>query len=913
VELLNEADHLPPQTDGIMRFSPSQWAILLFFAQLKWSAVVRISHVNMLIRTTLKGSPRDSNESNSYGMVINRPKHVTLREMGIVSRIGSRGDRVHGKEGTTRNDRRRFKRTGGGYIHLAPATSSQFLEDASLPLAMTDDPETMQILEALSTHQAKNGRPAFLPGHAAAPSKANTDYKFDTLNLKNRTIFLVFSNCGADRAQSKNQRDIERELRQRGARLYDLNVVALGGGETLDHSLATKGVDAALELFARAEHYHTRNVPEGYRLSSSGVYRIAQPHGALPEGEDEWICSSLLVKAHTRNHQNEEWGKLLEFPDQDATLHRSVLRMSALAGRGGECCAQLLSQGLRIAPGRKAHESLITYILGADPEERVRCTNQVGWHGDTYVLPEESIRPEGSEPVFYQTTINTRPPSAVRGRLEDWINAIGRLCPGNSRLVFAVSCAFAPPLLRLTNEPGGGFNFCGASSTGKTTALLVAASVWGGEGHVQNWRMTANSLDAVAQNHNDSLLCLDELGQADGREVGEIVYAVANGSPKQRKTRSISRGWTLLVLSSGETTLADHMHAAGRHVRPGQEVRLCDLAADAGTGLGLFQDLNGFANPSAFARHLGESTGRYFGSPIRAFLRTLVEDREKARQSVVALRGQFLERHLPTDASGELRRAASRFALIAAAGELATTAGVTGWEEGESMRAAGVCFESWLNGRGTTAAGTSDSVIQHVRRFLETQETPGIRLGTRAFSQNQPWTAASPVAGAPVGGRSASPAYRVLPQVFRRSLCAGFDPRLVLRILKTHGYLDHDHGRSDKSVRLPGIGKRRVYSIKAHILDQPLSARLRPGGNSGDSGDNGNPGSKLPQTGEPMGNGSVPTPSGASGGIPATALVIEDLASQPKGAGEPPEALSGSADPLPAGGPAHQDMNTFEA
>ena len=301
-----------------------------------------------------------------------------------------------------------------------------------------------------------------------------------------------------------------------------------------------------------------------------------------------------------------------------------------------------------------------------------------------------------SEPVIFQAATKAQASLATFGSLADWQNAIGRFCPGNSRLLFAVSCAFAPPLLRLANEPGGGFNFYGASSTGKTTALLVAASAWGGDGTLPTWRMTANSLDLVAQNHNDSLLCLDELGQADGKEVGDIVYALANGTPKQRKTPSIVKSWTLLILSSGETTLAAHMKAAGRHVRAGQEIRLCDLAADAGGGLGLFENLHGFENPSLFARHLIESARRYYGSPIRVFLRTLVEDKENARQRVVALRDQFLERHVPTGASGELRRAASRFAVVAAAGELATEAGVTGGREGESFDACGVCFESWF-------------------------------------------------------------------------------------------------------------------------------------------------------------------------------------------------------------------------
>src|SRR6202163_3033043 len=45
--------------------------------------------------------------------------------------------------------------------------------------------------------------------------------------------------------------------------------------------------------------------------------------------------------------------------------------MAGLAGSGWGWCAQLLSEGLRMAPGRTARELVLAYILGADSRERV--------------------------------------------------------------------------------------------------------------------------------------------------------------------------------------------------------------------------------------------------------------------------------------------------------------------------------------------------------------------------------------------------------------------------------------------------------------------------------------------------------------------------------------------------------------
>jgi putative DNA primase/helicase len=363
--------------------------------------------------------------------------------------------------------------------------------------------------------------------------------------------------------------------------------------------------------------------------------------------------------------------------------------------------------------------------------------------------------------------------------------------------------------------------------------------------------MTANGLDAVAEDHNDGLLCLDELGQAEGKEVGSIVYALANGSPKQRMTQGVAPGWSVLILSSGETSLADHMGAAGKHVRPGQQVRLCDLDADAGAGLGLFEGIHGFANPSAFARHLTDSARRYHGSPIRAFLRMLVEDLAAATRNTVGLRDQFLERYVPTEASGEVRRAASRFALVAAAGEMATAAGITGWVGGESMHGAKVCFDSWLSWRGNTTGFTAE--IMQVRRFFETLAAPQIPPGTGVFGRNYFFAAGSPVAGFRLGQHSDISTYFVDPEVFRGVICAGFDPKVVLRNLKVHGLLEHDRGRLDKSVRLRGAGKKRMYAIKAGILDGRQTVPVSDA-NSSDIGDSG---SELQRSDESVRAGRV--------------------------------------------------------
>jgi uncharacterized protein (DUF927 family) len=132
-------------------------------------------------------------------------------------------------------------------------------------------------------------------------------------------------------------------------------------------------------------------------------------------------------------------------------------------------------------------------------------------------------------------------------------------------------------------------------------AFGVAAGSMGTYAHGVRLRTGSN----IAEAHCDTLLCLDEMGQVEAREAGDIAYMLANGFGKGRARRDDSERppaqWRLLFLSSGEVSLADKMAEIGRRSKAGQEVRLVDIPADAGAGWGAFEELHGAPSPGAFA------------------------------------------------------------------------------------------------------------------------------------------------------------------------------------------------------------------------------------------------------------------------------------------------------------------------
>jgi uncharacterized protein (DUF927 family) len=558
-----------------------------------------------------------------------------------------------------------------------------------------------------------------------------------------------------------------------------------------------------------------------FRLTDEAVIHLDPD----PDKEPLRICGRLEVAALTRDGKGDGWGRLLRWSDSEGRTHEWAMPMSLLAGDGSEYRARLLDGGLFIAPNRKARELLTVYLQTMQPEARALCVARVGWHGDNFVLPEETIGCEGKETVLFQTAFDTDHRLNVSGTVDDWRENVGRLCSGNTRLILAASCGFAGPLLSLVGGESGGVHFVGATSTGKSTALLVGGSVLGGggrSGFVQSWRTTANGVEAVAELHNDLTLFLDELSQIDAREAAETVYLLGNGSGKMRMSRNISvrkkLTWSLLYVSAGEITLADHALTVGKRTKGGAEVRLLNIEADAGAALGLFEKIHDAQSPDAFARQLKDAALRCYGAPLRAYLDSLTRRRAAVERWVRTFQAEFVTRHVPAGASGEVCRAAQRFAMIAAAGQLATDAEITGWEKDEAANAVATCMKAWIASRGTTGAGDAEAAVNQVRRFIEAHGASRfqvVRAGAGSADENQ---IVANRAGYRRKTGEEETEFLVLPETFKSEVCAGFDYRMVARVLEQRGFLEWQPPSLMKKVRLPDCAPW-VFSIKGSILE----------------------------------------------------------------------------------------------
>jgi putative DNA primase/helicase len=561
----------------------------------------------------------------------------------------------------------------------------------------------------------------------------------------------------------------------------------------------------------------------------------------------EWVCGSLTVDALTRDQDGGGWGYYVAFADPLGNLKQWAMPARMLSADGGEYRATLLNMGLRIATSPRARNLLTQYIQTRKPPEFASCTDRIGWHGRAFVLPRETIG-DDAERIVFQSDNAVENTFKSKGSADQWRDRVGALCVGNSRLVFAVACGFAGPLLRPAGMESGGFHYRGDSSSGKTTALKLAASLYGGTSYLQRWRATDNALEAIAAQHSDCLLILDELAQIDPKTAGECAYMLANEQGKARATRTgtprTRQAWRLLFLSAGELGLADHMAEGMKRTRTGQEVRMADIPADAGVGLGAFENLHGYEGGAAFAKHITGQAQAVYGAPGRPWLQWLTTNATTIKASIRTTSNALAAQLVPKDSSGQVERVGARFALVGAAGELATAAGLTGWPVGESERAATACFSAWLAARGGTGNGEVVAMLRAVRRFLETHGEGRFAMWHRGSDDHAPKTlqragvrrmlnsSGEPIKtnsqhGAEFGdrmpmamGEDVSFEYFILAETFRAEVCQGFDYKAVCRVLLDHGCLTPDKGRPfDCRPRLPGVGLSWCYRVTPEIFN----------------------------------------------------------------------------------------------
>lgn len=332
----------------------------------------------------------------------------------------------------------------------------------------------------------------------------------------------------------------------------------------------TSGVNSNYEDF----------VPPGYELAFNGSVWMITP--AAREGAEPKRTlisdSQLRISEIRENIDSGQISVVISYKYLDRNRSTTILRsqmcdtralVSVLSGEG----APVNSNNARL---------LVSYFAAYEhafaaqiPRKKVSSRFGRGRSGKTFFLPGLSLNIEfapngpGDGAIF-------RAYAARQGSLGDWANIINSLEQNNLMIPqIAVAAAFVPPLQRVLQIPNFILDIFGNTSSGKSTTLKLAASVYGRphdpDSIIHQWMNTKVAIEQVAGMCSELPIFLDDAQHCPDELKKTIVYMIANGKGKGRGARGggvrETMTWQTVALSTSEEPLHEaspHEGARGR-------------------------------------------------------------------------------------------------------------------------------------------------------------------------------------------------------------------------------------------------------------------------------------------------------------------------------------------------------------
>jgi len=538
-------------------------------------------------------------------------------------------------------------------------------------------------------------------------------------------------------------------------------------------------------------------------------------------GDSTKICSYIRCVAHLTCAESGKVMVKVKFKDiQGQYKYVSIPRADFNSAKG--LIDQLVNVGFCVYDMPAVKEFMAELYQYESPKKNNLLVSRTGWHpiakGEpkAFVVNGNTFQPEGSKcNIVLDGGESTQLSS--KGTIDDWRKNVAALCQGNPRLIFLVSATVSGPLLDILDYHNVGLHIFGQSRAGKTTGLIIAGSVYGDRQFCSSWYATTNALPETALARNDLVLLLDEISQCPEKAVSAAAYDLMNGKAKSRlgseSKLKLGDNFRVVVLSTGENSLEEHLQQGGIKVKPGQLARLISIPVNYTNGM--FKEIHGSATQGDFAAMLLKNADANYGTAGPEFIGHLVEDQQQLKQALPAqvhdIENKLLV-SIKTDEPTALQRSVAKsMAVIACAGELAISYGVFPWSEGDATTAAKVCYKAW-NAFEKSAENERNPAFPVIKQYFQDNHDTFLPLGKYTETGTSNYTHK-------VDGTRG---FLVTPAYFEKNLCSKFGKKAGIDALKQRRLLVlSSRGGPTRQVPIPKrpkLGKPSFFVIRSSIL-----------------------------------------------------------------------------------------------
>ncbi len=518
---------------------------------------------------------------------------------------------------------------------------------------------------------------------------------------------------------------------------------------------------------------------------------------------ETWVCTDFKLIGRGRDEDGAHY-RMIRWKENGTGVERiDAFPLEIVGEREG--WARMRRGGLSVTTSNTLRAHLGNHMQRSGDDRVWRVVSRSGWQHGAYVLPNADVVGNPVDQVFFNGRSASANAYRVSGSADEWREQVGTLAQGNICMMLGVACSLAAPLLDLVEADSFGVHLFGNSGTGKTTIGMVANSVWGHPEELKlSWYSTALGLANEAAAHNDGLMSLDEIGQSTKpKDVATSAYALFNGvgkiqGAKDGGNREAMR-WRVLALSTGEKDLETFLYEAGERVHAGHLVRLLNVPIQA------IANIHGLSDSRAHADAVQQAAKRYYGAVGREWINYLASHKEDVISAIKTTTNTWQDR-LPEKASDQVRRVASRFAILEAA--LVCGSHLTGWTPDESKEAVQRCFNEWVELFGMENRERK-VIIEQAKAFLNSNGF------SRYMALPYDYTASQIRDAAGYRKREDPKAeewtFFTFPHVFEKEVSKGFNPKMVAQFMADCGMLKRDGGKdAGFTKRTPRIDGRQI-------------------------------------------------------------------------------------------------------
>ena len=469
-------------------------------------------------------------------------------------------------------------------------------------------------------------------------------------------------------------------------------------------------------------------------LTKQGVFQTTTPGDA----ERKKIAAPIRLRAIGKKADGTTIAQI-RFKTMHGDYRSEFFAMSnLLPGNRDDIKNKLADLGYEWPEDGDLTSAILQKVATARPKREFLMISAPGWYNSAFVLPNQVFARGNKTPEIYidpKSDAHVGAFALGEGSLKDWQEFVAKPSRQSSCLRLSIAAALAATFLRPLGLDSFGINWFSETSDGKTTLLVVAASVPGllGPDGLPGWADSEPALEALLRGCRDCLMALDESGDGEHqmrleKKARMLAFLIARNRPRklskvyERNNGLEPRETRNIVLSSSERALGQIARAAGKGRLGGEEVRLMDIPASDPISSGI---IDGNIGPVAgetlrettkeFVETLRANAIKHQGYAFRGLLEKYVND-PLGLEHLRAYKEQFERDASLPDRHNAHYRVRSNFAVMYAAAALSIDYGILPWKKPPTFRAIEKCMRLALATLATGAkepAATAPAVNPH--------------------------------------------------------------------------------------------------------------------------------------------------------------------------------------------------------